>query len=195
MATENWHSSFNPQKFLSRVNLDKLIEHNEAYNESKVAQGNIPCILCSSMQGPGILLNDKSYLCKNCFAEVSAISYPQVYEEARRNYLKAKESRRIALEEFTKKYGYAKEGNPATVFAWLSLVLLFVHIGLLVVPAILFLVSYSIENAQEKNLAVWNKQKEKWEKGFPNPSSPTLKHFHDPQAHLTERDRKILKNL
>lgn len=193
METENWHSSFNPQKFLSRVNLDKLIEHNKAYNESKVAQGNTPCILCSSMQGPGILLNDKSYLCKNCFAEVSAISYPQVYEEARRNYLKAKESRRIALEEFTKKYGYDKEGNPVTIFAWLSLVLLFVHIGLLVVPVILFLVSSSIENSQEKKLAVWNKQKEEWEKGFQDPGSPTLRHFHDPQVRLTERDRKILK--
>jgi hypothetical protein len=103
MDTENWHSSFNPQKFLSRVNLDRLIERNEAYNESKVAQGNTPCILCSSREGPGILLNDKSYLCKSCFSEVSAISYPEHYEQARRDYLTAKESRRLALEEFTKK--------------------------------------------------------------------------------------------
>ena len=155
--------SFNPQKFLSRVNLDKLIEHNEAYNENKVVQGTTPCILCSSKQGPGLLLNDKSYLCKKCFSEVSTISYPEKYEENRRNHIKAKESRRIALEEFTKKYGYTKEGTSVTVFAWLSLVLLFVHIGLIVVPVILFLVSSSIEKEQEKKLQIWNKQRTKWE--------------------------------
>ena len=193
METENWHSSFNPQKFLSRVNLDRLIERNEAYNESKTSQGNTPCIMCSSLQGPGILLNDKSYLCKNCFAEVSTISYPELYEKSRRDYLTAKESRRLALEEFTKKYGYTKEGNAATVFAWLSLLLLFVHIGLVVVPVILFIVSSSIDSAQEKKLHAWLKLKEEWERGFPEPATPTLRHFHDPQVRLTDQDRKILK--
>lgn len=193
MDTENWHSSFNPQKFLSRVNLDKLIEHNEAYNENKVVQGTTPCILCSSKQGPGLLLNDKSYLCKNCFSEVSTISYPEKYEENRRNHIKAKESRRIALEEFTKKYGYTKEGTSVAVFAWLSLVLLFVHIGLIVVPVILFLVSSSIEKEQEKKLQIWNKQRTEWENINPEPNQPILRHFHDPQAQLTDGDYKILK--
>jgi hypothetical protein len=193
MDSESWHTSFNPQEFLSRVNLDKLIEHNEAYNESKVEQGRTPCILCTSKQGPGILLNDKSYLCRNCFSEVSAIQYPQIYEEAKRKYLKEKESRRIALEEFTNRYGYTKKGNPATVFAWLSLFLLFIHVGLIVVPVILFLVSSSIDSAQEKKLDAWLKLKEEWEKNFPEPATPILRHFHDPQARLTGRDRKILK--
>jgi hypothetical protein len=193
MDLENWHTSFNPQKFLSRVNLDKLIEHNEAYNESKVDQGSTPCILCSSIQGPGILLNDKSYLCRECFSDVSAIQYPQVYEDARRKYLKETESRRIALEEFTNKYGYKIVGNPATVFAWLSLLLLFVHFGMIIVPVILFLVSSSIDLAQEKKQNAWLKLKEEWEKGFPEPTAPILRHFHDPQIRLTDRDRKILK--
>jgi hypothetical protein len=171
MDSENWHTSFNPQKFLSRVNLDKLMEHNEAYNESKVDQGNIPCILCSSKQGPGILLNDKSYLCKECFSEVSAIQYPQVYEEAKRKYLKEKESRRIAREEITNKYGYTKEGNPATVFAWLSLFLLFVHIGLIVVPAILFLISSLIQR-KKKSKTYGSNLKKNGRKVFPNPLYP-----------------------
>lgn len=193
MDSENWHTSFNPQKFLSRVNLDKLIEHNEAYNESKVEQGSTPCILCSSKQGPGILLNDKTYLCKVCFSEASAIQYPEIYESAKRKYLKEKESRRIAFDEFSSKYGYTREGNPFTVFAWLSLLLIFVHVGLIFAPAILFFAASSIDSAQEKKLNTWIKLKEKWEKDFPEPALPVLRHFHDPQADLTDRDRKILK--
>lgn len=145
LKQENWHLSFDPKKFLSRVNLDKLIESNEAYNEKKVAQGSAPCLLCGSKHGPGILLNDKSYLCKNCFSEVSTISYPQKYEELRRRHFTALESRRIALEEFTQEFGYSKEGNPATIFAWLSLGLFFVHPGLLAISAVLFLVSTGVE--------------------------------------------------
>ncbi len=132
MDAENWHTSFNPKKFLSRVNLDKLIEHNEAYNENKTSQGITPCILCNSKQGPGLLLNDKSYLCKSCFSDVSTISYPEKYENNRRNYLRAKESKRIALEALTERYGYNKEGNPVKIFSWLSIVLLFIHVGLIV---------------------------------------------------------------
>ncbi len=193
MDSANWHVSFNPEKFLSRVNLDKLIEHNEAYNENEVAQGNAPCILCSSKQGPGILLNDKSYLCRSCFSEVSTIQYPQVYEDAKRKHLREKESRRIALEEFTNKFGYVKEGNPAQVFAWLSIFLVLIDIKLIVVTGVLFLVSSTMDATQEKKRDAWLRLKEEWEVGFPKPATPVLRHFHDPLAHLTERDRKILK--
>ncbi len=193
METENWHTSFNPQKFLSRINLEKLIEHNEAYNENKIQQGIAPCIICSSKQGPGLLLNDKSYLCKSCFSEVSTISYPEKYENNRRNYLKARESKRIALAALTEQYGYSKEGNPVELFAWLSLGLLFVHVGLIIVPAILLLVSSSINASQEKKLKAWNDKKTEWEKRNPDPPEPILKHFHDPQAQLTTKDLKILK--
>jgi hypothetical protein len=191
--TETWHSSFNPQRFLSRVNLDRLIERNEAYKENKIEKGNKSCIMCSSSEGPGLLLNDKSYLCKSCFTEVSSISYPELYEKDRRHYLAAKESRRLAFEEFVKKYGYEKEGNPATIFAWLSLILLFVHIGFVIVPIVLFVVSSSINSAQENKLNTWIKQKEEWERDFPEPLPPASRHFHDPQAQLTDRDKKILK--
>jgi hypothetical protein len=193
METENWHSSFNPKRFLSRVNLDKLIERNETYNESTVAQGNAPCIMCANKQDPGILLNDKSYLCRSCFTEVSAISYPEVYEKARRDHLNAKESRRLALNEFTKKYSCTKKVNIAAVFAWLSLLLLFIHLWLVIVSIVLFVVSLLIDSVQKKKLNAWKNQKEEWEKDFPEPPLPTLKHFHGPHAHLTDKDLKILK--
>ncbi len=193
MKAENWHVSFNPQKFLSRVNLDKLIEHNEAYNENKTSQGSTPCILCNGKQGPGLLLNDKSYLCRSCFSDVSTISYPEKYENNRRNYLRAKESKRIAFEALTEQYGYTKEDNPVAVFSWLSLVLIFFHVGLVAVPAVLFLVSFAINSGQEKKLKAWNEKRAEWESLNPDPPAPALKHFHDPLAELTARDHKILK--
>lgn len=193
MEAKTWHSSFHPKNFLARVSLEKLIEHNQAYNENKVAQGNKPCLLCGGRQGPGILLNDKSYLCKNCFSEVSTISYPQVYEKARREYLKAKESRRIAFDEFKKTYGYNKQGNPALVFAGLSLVLLYFNIKLIAIPAVLFLIAYVVNFAQDKKLAEWNNKRDEWEERYPEPNPPKLRHFHDPKAQLTDKDFKILK--
>jgi len=189
----NWHTSFNPKKFLSRVNLEKLIEHNEAYNENKVQKGVTACIICSSKQGPGLLLNDKSYLCKSCFSKVSTISYPEKYEKNRRDYLTAKESKKIALVALTEQYGYSKEGNPVELFVWLSLCLLFVHVGLIVIPVILFLVSSLINTSQEKKLKAWTTKKNEWEKLNPDPSEPILKHFHDPQAQLTDKDLIVLK--
>jgi ribosomal protein S27E len=193
METENWHSSFNPQKFLSRVDLDKLIEHNEAYNENKITSGITPCILCNSKQGSGLLLNDKTFLCKSCFSEVSTISYPEKYEKNRRNYLKARESRRLALDALTEQYGYSKVDNSITVFAWLSFALLFLHIGFIAVPVILFIVSSSIDAKHEKKLAAWNKRKSKWQNKNPEPSLPVLKHFHNPKAQLTAKDQRVLK--
>ena len=93
----------------------------------------------------------------------------------------------------TDKYGYSKEGKPVEVFAWLFLILLFVHVGLIAVPAVLFLISFSANASQEKKLKAWNDKKEEWEKRNPDPPNSVLKHFHDPQAQLTEKDRKVLK--
>lgn len=193
MEHQSWHSSFNPQKFLSRVNVDKLIEHNEAYNENRAEKADKPCILCAGNERPGLLLNDKSYLCKNCFDTVAIIAYPEKYEKIRRKYIQEKEARRIALEDFTKAYEYKKPGNPVSVFAWLSLFLLFVHVGFIAVTIILFFVSNTIEKQQDRKLAKWRIQLDEWNDSYPEPSTPLLRHFHDPLAELTLKDQKILK--
>ncbi len=193
MEKELWHSSFNPQKFLSKTNLDSLIEHNKVFNECNITHSTKPCFLCSKIQYPGILLNDKSYLCKNCLLEVSAIRYPNKYETLNRSYLLAKESRRIAFEEFTKQHGYSKKDNTIFVIALFSLLLLFFHTNFLIVPTSLFILSIIIYLVQDRKLKIWNKQREDWEKNYPEPIQPTLRHFHDPQAELNLRDNKILK--
>ena len=193
MEAQTWHSSFNPQKFLSRINLDNLIEHNKAYNENRVERSDKPCFLCGGNESPGILLNDKSYLCKNCFNDASKTAYPDKYEKIRREYLKDKEAKRIALEDFTETFEYKKPGNPVSIFAWLSIPLLFVHVGFIAVTIILFIVSITIEKGHDKKLAKWKKQLEEWGETYPEPAKPLLRHFHDPLAELTPKDQKILK--
>ena len=193
MENGHWHSSFNPQKFLSKVDVDKLIEHNEAYNENKIDRSSSPCILCQGLTSPGLLLNDKSYLCKNCFSITSTITYPEKYERLRREYVKEIEARRIAFVEFKNNYEYKKPGNSVVVFAWLSLVLLFIFIGFIVLTVILFIVSARIEKEQNRKQEQWKRQLQEWESSYPEPAKPLLRHFHDPLAELTARDHSILK--
>ncbi len=104
MNIETWHSEFNPQKFLSQVNLPQLIERNEAYNESLITDAKSPCILCEGTAVSGILLNDKSFLCQQCYSEVAMISYPERYETLRRQFVIAREARRLAWESFREKF-------------------------------------------------------------------------------------------
>ena len=51
-----------------------------------------------------------------------------------------KESWRLALSEFTKKYGYTKDSSPISIFAAFSLVLLLINPALFPVPVILFII-------------------------------------------------------
>lgn len=193
MELETWHATFNPEKFLSEVNLDELIEHNSVYNKNKTTQSRTPCILCQSNQGHGLLLNDKSYLCKSCFAEVSKISYPEKYEANRRKYLEVKEAKKLALKALTDKYGYKEEYNVTGLLAWLSIGLVFIDFGLIIITVILFLISFTVNANQKNQLKVWQKKKEEWEALNPDPINPILRHFHDPQAQLTAKDYKVLK--
>ncbi|OGT07201.1 MAG: hypothetical protein A2X78_03815 [Gammaproteobacteria bacterium GWE2_37_16] len=52
----NWHHDFNPQKFLSKIDVDKLLVRNEVYAEKQVEKIDKACISCASYNAPGILL-------------------------------------------------------------------------------------------------------------------------------------------
>lgn len=180
MEPQNWHSDFNPQKFLSRINIESLIEKNEARPENQIDKGDTPCIICTNTQVSGLLLNDKSFLCKQCFSDVSTISYPDKYEIVHRDHLSALESRRVAFEEFSTKYSYTKNDSILNTIGWGSLILLFINIALIVVPITLLIVAYINDSIQEKKYSKWLELKDEWEKKYPEPIKPTLRHFHDP---------------
>lgn len=183
---EAWHEQFNPQRFLSRVKIDQFIEQNEAYNENKVDRLGKPCILCSGVQGPGLLLNDKSYLCKSCFSVVSSIRYPEKYEKMHRQYLTNRESRQQARQAFVNNCIYRKISGWAGAGVWLSLPLLYFQIGFIIISIISFLVYRTARTKHEERTKEWDSK-------YPPPVEPQLKHFHDPTAELTHRDRIILK--
>jgi hypothetical protein len=193
MTAESWHSEFNPSKFLSRVNLAQLIERNEAYNGSSVSDAKSPCILCGKTYSRGILLNDKSFLCQQCYSEVALISYPERYEALRRQFVMATEARRLAWEGFRARFEYKSEESALVFLGWASLLLAFANPAFLILTAILLAVGYSKNSANKQKTEEWLNRKIQWEQSNPVPPEPTLKHFHDPTAELTQRDRQILK--
>lgn len=193
MNVQTWHSEFNPQRFLSRVSLDALIERNEAYNKCSVSDSRSPCIFCNGTDSRGILLNDKSFLCQACYVEISMISYPAKYEHQRREYLISAAARKFASQGFHEKYEYRFEESNLVFFGWASLILVFVNPLLLVLTAALLVVGYKKNNTNKRKTEEWLALKLSWEQRNPEPREPELKHFHDPSAELTERDRLVLQ--
>lgn len=194
MQSESWHADFDPSKFLSRINLDQLIDRNSVYNESTTHDAKAPCILCEkSKNHSGILLNEGSFLCEACYSEVAGISYPEKYEILRRNFLLNSEARRLANYEFRKAFEYIQESNAILLFGWFSLLFVFVNPIVLVLSAILLIAGYYKKSIIGKKLAEWHRQEKEWERLNPPPCEPVLRHFHDPLAELSVRDKKILK--
>lgn len=175
------------------MSLEQLLERNEAYNESSTADAKSPCILCSRTYDNGILLNDKSFLCKSCFSEMALISYPEQYEALRRQYVLAKESRKFAREAFVARYGYKSNESSLVFFGWASLLLLFAHPGFLAFTAILLAIGYDKNSTNKQKLSEWSNRRDEWEKQNPEPTAPELRHFHDPAAALSARDHAVLK--
>lgn len=193
MVVEHWHSEFNPQKFLSRVSLAQLIERNEAYNESLVTDAKSPCIFCGKPYARGILLNDKSFLCQQCYSEVAMISYPERYEALRRQFVIAIEARRLAWESFRERFEHKSEESSLLFFGWASLLLALANPAFLILTAILLVIGYEQNSTNKSKTTEWLNRKSIWEQSNPEPEEPELKHFHDPSAYLSEKDRLVLK--
>ncbi len=150
-------------------------------------------MLCRRTYTHGILLSDKSFLCQPCFSEVALISYPERYEALRRQFIMATEARRLAWEGFRERFEFQSEDSALVVCGWASLLLVLANPAFLVLTAILLTVGYSKSFMNKKKTNEWLNRRAQWEQSNPVPTEPTLKHFHDPTAELTDRDRQILK--
>ncbi len=185
---ETWHRQYSPERFLRKINLDELTKKNEAYNENEVDALGRPCHLCGGLQGPGILLNDKSYLCKPCLDRVSRITYPEKYEALYRDYLLTSEARKRARASLLEKSITRK---LASLLGWLSggslaVLLLFLRrIEMLIATVLLAILHAALKHLSDRVIR-------RWDQDYPAPREPELKHFHDPEASLMPGDLKVL---
>jgi HNH endonuclease len=193
MNTHNWHSEFNPQRFLSHVCLESLIEKNKTFNESYINNAESPCIFCTELNSRGIILNDKSFLCEPCYLKVALISYPEKYEALRRDFLIANEARNLAEKSFKQRFEHKPQESILDILGFMSLFLVFYNPILLMLSIVLFAVSYYKDNINQRKTKAWLELKSEWEKSNAKPLKPDLKHFHDPEALLSEKDNLVLK--
>lgn len=195
MEDSRWHHDFRPSRFVGKVDLARLISPNAADTELSTEQNPQSCLLCASARSTGLLLNDRSFVCRHCFAEVSLISYPERYEALRRSHLVALESRRLARAEFELSCKPPERAVPwLFVLAGLgSFLLLLLHPSFAVAPAVFAIIALrsSAQNRQEQQQ--WLRRSREWDSANPVPPDPILKHFHDPSAELSARDRLILR--
>jgi len=192
MSIDNWHSEFNPSSFLGRIDFARLVQRNEAYNESLVHDSDSPCMLCENHNLRGILLNNKLFLCEKCYSEVSLISYPEKYEVLRRQYVVATEARRIAWESFRARYECKFDSSPLVPIGWVLALIALAYPVFLIIPGILLTIGYYKDHVGNERLEEWENRKIKWEQINVNPKEPELRHFHDQAAELTQRDYRIL---
>ena len=181
----NWHHSFNPQLFLKAINVEQLLQRNDAYAENRINKLGKPCLSCGSSTAPGLLLNEGSYLCKQCFDQISLVQYPEKYEGIRRQYLLAREARNHARQALIKNSPELQNKKIVDTAFWLSFLLYFIHIGFIALTVGIFFISKQFKEAHNKKL-------EEWDKRYPEPPEPLLRHFHDLSAELTSQDKRTL---
>lgn len=181
----NWHHAFNPQSFLKNVDVEQLLERNDAYAENLIDKLGRPCLSCRGSTAPGLLLNEGSYLCKQCFDRISLVQYPEKYESLRRQYLVACEARRAAQMSLIANSTELRNKKIADAAFWLSFLLYFIHIGFIALTVGIFLIAKLFGGAHNKKL-------KEWAEHYPEPLEPTLRHFHDPGAELSSQDKTTL---
>lgn len=182
---EKWHEDFNPKRFLDGINIYELIERNIVNTENIIEKPEKPCVLCSSNLGPGLRLNNGFYLCKKCFDEVAHIQYPEEYENSRRLFMMKYAAWDKARDKFVRKSRFLKAAKISCIFGFLSIALLFFWIKLIFITVLLFIFCGFFKKINTNKI-------KKWVQIYPIPLQPTLLHFHDPDAKLSERDKKIL---
>jgi len=167
------------------VNLERLLRRNEVFEGNGLVAAATPCVMCGNAGGSVLVLNDRRVVCKSCFERVSFIQYPEVYETAWRDYRRMSEARSLARVQLVQQSDSRRLSSVAGTIGFLSLALLFWKPVLLVVSAACFAIWHFSKKAHEAELA-------EWEQAYPAAREPELRHFHDPQAVLSDYDRRIL---
>ena len=121
------------------------------------------------------------------------ISYPERYEALWRHFVIAREARRLAWESFSERFEHRSEESSLVVIGWASLFLALVNPGFLLLTAVLLVLGYGKNSASRRKTDEWLSRKSAWEQANPERREPELKHFHDPSAYLSDKDRLVLR--
>lgn len=183
--TERWQQEFNPSTYLDRMDIQRFLRHHEPDVESRIGRLESACILCKTQTGGGVRLNDNSCLCIACLEEISQVAYPEKYERRKRAYLKSRESHYQARKLFESSR-ISKKLAVAEFIGGVICALVAISVTEFVFVAIL---SFGIAAvARRKYLSDLTS----WDLRHPIPAVPELRHFYDPDAVLSERDRAVL---
>lgn len=223
-----WHHAFSPSAFLTHAAIEQFLEKHEVDPESIHTLAS-PCVICNVQEGSGILLNDKSYLCRQCFATLSTTTYPEKYESARREYIRSREAWKLARSVFIEdanakitrlhsSWIHARQAfidqSPYPKFTQLFGIVAVIGVVVLAVSPpiglILAVVAGGIaglcSSSHTGRTDNWDQLHPKpvdtvydaakpipeWDRSNQEPRCPPLRHFHDPSAELTTRDKAVL---
>jgi hypothetical protein len=209
-------SAFSYHRYISKVKFSDLVESNKVVEEAWVVTDQSPtgCVLCGKRpEGESaVRLNSGGLVCKPCFEGLQYVYFPEMYQQRHVDYTVAKEARRIARKEYesahpstaairrmgkaTRISGWTIAGDivvcgglglltsaSTPVFWILGALLLVSLVGVLVV----------INGSSKKHVAILTGDMSRWDETSPDPPAPDLRQFHDPQAVLTDRDRRLLE--
>ena len=212
---QTFSREFSYHKYVKSVDVRKLIEVNTVFDEARGRNfpSNARCYFCggSIHSDEAIRLSNGDYICEGCFREVQTIRYPEVYQTQYERYIVESEARRIALDELTSSLTSTKIINrltpvatfaamSATILTVLSIVVFFLAENKLtwfLVGVVVFLSAYGLTYVLNRILSYYrNSQRQaisEWSLENPEPTEPTLKHFHDPSTELSDHDRKVLQ--
>lgn len=210
-----YDTSFSFHRYIKNLNVRDFIEKNQIFDESKsrVIPKHTLCFFCNSkiVSGECVRLTDGTFLCEQCFIKLQSIKYPEKYQKSFEDYLLKNEAYKIGKKEFLESLPYFEKIKKLNSISQ-TLTKGFSAIFFLFVISIFFMSEYFIERIFVlimifSIIGIINKiisQKERelrkeienkinhWNRLNPEPQKPVLKSFYDPQAILTNFDKKVL---
>lgn len=177
------------------VSIDKLLRNNTVDPKSKYNGDYQSCFLCNTGDARGLFLNNGSLLCESCLRKLSQITYPEIYERSYRKYLIECQAYEESYSDFKRKNSfYHDKGYLAWFYVIFPILILpFINLIFIVIPLVIICGMMLIYLYKEKKARDWREKHESWKRSFTKPERPQLRNFHDPEASLTETDKKILK--
>lgn len=208
-------TSFSFHKYVKNINVKDLIEKNQVFDESKsrAIPENAVCFFCKSMilAGEHIRLTDGTFLCEKCFVVLQNIKYPEKYQRSFEDFLLKREAHKLGEKEFLETLPYSRKieklnsiSQKLSTAVTLSFILFI--ISFFIIPRYLFekvlvlftiflttgIINKMISKKGQGFKEEMQSEVDRWNRLNPEPEKPVIKSFYDPEAILTDFDKKVL---